>query len=115
MPRLTGARCQCAACGEPFNSVSVFDRHRRGTRSDESPHRGRRCLTTEEMTGRGWRRNAAGFWIARQRLVPVATPSAGAEIAPSLLDDSGSDRSPLRSALTRDLADERSGSVPRAA
>jgi hypothetical protein len=56
-PKLTGNRCQCAACGEYFNRERVFDRHRIGEPGN------RRCLTAAEMTARGWNRNAAGFWI----------------------------------------------------
>ena len=63
--RLTGSRCQCAACGEIFNSVSVFDLHRVG------PSRGypstRRCLTFGEMMVRGWSQNARSFWIRCKR------------------------------------------------
>lgn len=61
-PKLTGSRCRCSACGEFFNSVSVFDAHRTG------PHGpGRRCLTAEEMVSRGWLKNSQGFWISRLR------------------------------------------------
>lgn len=59
---LTGARCQCAACRQGFNSVSTFDRHRRGKPGS------RYCLTPAELRAAGWSRNAAGFWIERQRL-----------------------------------------------
>jgi len=56
--RLSGNRCQCTACGEFFNRVSTFDKHRTGRFGVD-----RRCLTTEEMQARGWSLNAAGFWI----------------------------------------------------
>lgn len=63
-PTLGEARCQCAACGELFNRTRVFDRHRVGeyAKAGEWAHH-RRCLTVAEMTARGWRRNAAGFWV----------------------------------------------------
>lgn len=63
-PTLGEARCQCAACGELFNRTRVFDRHRVGeyAKAGEWVHN-RRCLTVAEMTARGWRRNAAGFWV----------------------------------------------------
>ncbi len=64
--RLTGASCRCAACGEYFNSVSVFDRHRVG--NWEARGANRRCFATDEMLSRGWRLNARGFWIERPRL-----------------------------------------------
>lgn len=56
--KLTGQRCQCAGCGEHFNRVSTFDKHRTGA-FDGS----RRCRTEDEMLAKGWLRNAAGFWI----------------------------------------------------
>lgn len=55
--KLNGARCRCPACGEHFNSVSTFDRHRVGA------YTARRCLTVAEMTARGWNLNAGGFWM----------------------------------------------------
>jgi len=64
--KLTGSRCQCPRCGEHFNSVSVFDRHRVG--NWEAEGRNRRCLTVLEMLSRGWRLNRRGFWIERQRI-----------------------------------------------
>jgi hypothetical protein len=61
-PRLTGSRCLCRACGERFNSTAAFDRHRVDAVSGF-----RRCLISEEMTRRGMTRNAAGFWITKER------------------------------------------------
>lgn len=55
--RLTGARCRCGGCGERFNSVSGFDRHRVG------PPDARRCLTPAELVAKGWLVNSAGFWV----------------------------------------------------
>lgn len=56
--RLVGQRCQCTACGEGFNRVSTFDRHRVGEFDVD-----RRCLTTAEMEAKGWRYNAQRFWV----------------------------------------------------
>jgi hypothetical protein len=56
-PTLRGNRCQCTACGEYFNRVSTFDKHRTGAYDER-----RRCLSVPEMEGKGWKRNAAGFW-----------------------------------------------------
>lgn len=68
--RLTGIRCRCSCCGERFNSVSIFDRHRVGSYQECSALR--RCLSIDEMVVRGWERNARGFWIERQRIdVPL--------------------------------------------
>lgn len=68
--RLTESRCKCSACGEHFNSVSVFDAHRVG-----SYDIGRRCLTVSEMLCRGWIQNAVGFFIRghRSNFAPCAT------------------------------------------
>lgn len=62
--KLTGRRCQCSACGEFFNSCSLFDRHRVGSHANEA--RERRCLSRNEMTARGWSVNSSGFWIRSQ-------------------------------------------------
>lgn len=63
--RLTGSRCRCASCGERFNSLSTFDRHRIGPWTDRGAHR--RCLEPEELVRKGWQRNVGGFWIERRR------------------------------------------------
>jgi hypothetical protein len=64
--RLTGSRCRCASCGEYFNSVSIFDRHRVGLWDCAGKHR--RCLSVDEMRRRGWLLNPRRFWIERRRL-----------------------------------------------
>jgi len=88
--RLTGNRCRCTACGEPFNSVSTFDRHRIGGWQGRGADR--RCLSSSEMRARGWDRNAHGFWIERrtpreriERLRPRSQPAsapASREVSP---------------------------------
>jgi predicted DNA-binding transcriptional regulator AlpA len=82
--RLTGSRCRCPTCDEYFNSTSAFDRHRAGPWRDQGMHR--RCLSADEMTARGWRLNAKGFWIERQR--PVAgldrARISGDQVAPAV-------------------------------
>lgn len=55
------SRCQCAGCGQYFNRVSTFDKHRKGDYS------ARRCLSSDEMAALGWRLNDAGFWITAPR------------------------------------------------
>lgn len=55
--KLTGARCQCAACLEYFNSTGMFDRHRIGG------YASRRCLSADELMAKGYLKNSAGFWI----------------------------------------------------
>lgn len=77
--RLTGRRCQCAACGDYFNSTSTFDRHRVGY-FDSAEHEGsRRCLHALEMLSRGWSRNEAGFWIERRREAATTRVEAARE------------------------------------
>jgi hypothetical protein len=70
--RLTENRCLCQPCGEYFNSLKGFDRHRVGAYPNS-----RRCLTQPEMVNRGMTINAAGFWITeirrRGRLKTVAS------------------------------------------
>lgn len=73
-PKLTGNRCQCTACGEYFNGMQPFDKHRIGPFDDT-----RRCLTVPEMTARGWTRNAAGFWCERAN--SLAKPCAHGFVA----------------------------------
>lgn len=75
-PRLTGSRCQCAACGQLFNSTSTFYRHRVGDYAKPGELKGyRRCLFVPELLAKGWSRNEAGFWIERAR--ETATARAG--------------------------------------
>jgi hypothetical protein len=70
--RLTGNRCLCQPCGEYFNSLKGFDRHRVGKYPSS-----RRCLAPPEMVKRGMTVNAAGFWITeirrRSRIKTVAS------------------------------------------
>lgn len=73
--KLTGSRCQCAACGEVFNSVTIFDRHRREIYA--AAGRLRHCLTPAAMAARGWSRNASGFWIIETRSQRAARALAG--------------------------------------
>ena len=64
--------CLCGECGEYFNSVSAFDKHRTGNFEDKS----RRCLTPAELRGKGWLHNARGLWITSA--YPSAAESEGA-------------------------------------
>lgn len=62
---VTSQRCRCGSCGDFFNSVTAFDGHRVGPYRQlrDSPHAvDRRCLAPDEMTARGWQRNASGYW-----------------------------------------------------
>jgi hypothetical protein len=60
--RLTGNRCLCQPCGQYFNSLKGFDRHRVGAYPNS-----RRCLTPPEMIRRGMTANRDGFWITETR------------------------------------------------
>jgi len=52
--KLTETRCQCAECGEYFNSLGSFDKHRKGRYNVK-----RYCETPESL---GMEKNQAGFW-----------------------------------------------------
>lgn len=41
----------CSVCGEPFQSQTLFDKHRVGKYEPDE----RRCLTPDEMQAKGWR------------------------------------------------------------
>lgn len=60
--KLTGQKSFCTACGELFNSVCAFDRHRCGRFGHD-----RRCRSVTEMRERGMERNAKGFWTTGAR------------------------------------------------
>lgn len=60
--KLTGRRCLCRACGEHFNSVAGFDRHRTGSYDPLT----RRCLDYGQLMRKGFSKNAAGFWITER-------------------------------------------------
>jgi len=56
--KLTGARCQCRACDEYFNSTFAFDKHRIGKPEN------RQCMTQDAMLAKGMSTNEAGFWVS---------------------------------------------------
>jgi len=89
MPRLTGNRCQCPTCGEYFNGVQPFDKHRTGEYAKPGECQGnRRCLAAPEMEARGFIRNAAGFWCDRaaaQHAMRPRAPEFPARRAPSAM------------------------------
>jgi hypothetical protein len=68
----------CRSCNQDFSSVAMFDRHRvgkhaylyrEGLNMDPPREDGRRCLSVEEMTGKGWERDRRGRWSdPRERL-----------------------------------------------
>ena len=63
-PKLSGCRCQCAACGEYFGSERAFDRHRVGDYAAPGHWQGTRgCLSLSAMLADGWVRNGQGFLL----------------------------------------------------
>ena len=62
---LRGDRCRCSVmtggCGENFNSTSAFDKHRVWAEGKVL----RRCMTVEEMLGKGMAKNATGYWVTK--------------------------------------------------
>jgi hypothetical protein len=69
---LTGSRCRCRECGDVFNSVTAFDRHRVGKYPNQ-----RRCMSAAERRAEGMSRNDAGFWIVRRRTKAHVKPVTG--------------------------------------
>lgn len=61
-PALKYGRCQCTGCGEFFNSITVFDRHRVGAFEGLEAPSQRHCLTTVEMDSKGWTIDPRGCW-----------------------------------------------------
>lgn len=64
-------RNQCPACGELFNSVGAFDKHRYGEYGKEDKEKSgtykpsdRKCLDRNGMEELGMLKNNAGFWIS---------------------------------------------------
>ena len=77
--KLSGDRNQCRGCGAYFNSTFAFEKHRTGEFSKD-----RRCLTSDEMAGKGMSKNAAGFWISSAMPADISRPhvmSEGEEVA----------------------------------
>ena len=61
----------CTACGQDFAGITYFDKHRVGTfdyaysaglKLEPPREDGRRCLTRDEMTAKGWALNKDGRW-----------------------------------------------------
>jgi hypothetical protein len=71
----------CRSCEQDFSSVRLFDAHRIGKHDYLATERtgGRRCLSREEMLGRGWAGDARGRWQDPARVQAVReTVSAAA-------------------------------------
>ena len=59
---LTGQQSFCRACGQLFNSVAAFDKHRTGHFGKD-----RRCMTEAEMQAKGMAINGRGRWVTALR------------------------------------------------
>ena len=62
--KVTHHRCQCRGCGEFFNSVHAFDKHRVGVYDIRAPGYGRHCRTPAEMEAAGMSNSDRG-WISK--------------------------------------------------
>ena len=64
--KVTNSRCQCRECGEYFNSVGAFDKHRihRVDNKPVYPY----CLSIEGMGLSGMVQNSAGYWCSSANL-----------------------------------------------
>lgn len=86
-------KCECRACGESFGGESAFNRHRVGEFSMTPPNYGRRCLTEQEMAGKGWFRNAAGRWSTsawdKNYRLPICRRSTGGDRGPGAAERQG--------------------------
>jgi hypothetical protein len=65
-------RNQCSGCGELFNSIAAFDKHRHGRFGiPNKEHEGeyldavRKCYSTDEMTAKGMIKTNDGFWASK--------------------------------------------------
>ena len=60
--KLSGNSCLCGACGEIFQGVGGFDKHRYGEGLD------RHCRTPDELTQMGMFINSKGKWSKEFKL-----------------------------------------------
>ena len=65
--KLSGRRCQCAACGKFFSGDTAFDRHRVGKIVDVAPDYDRRCMDDGEMEKSGLKLNGVIWRWAKDR------------------------------------------------
>jgi hypothetical protein len=75
----TGDRNQCPSCGELFKSSRAFTKHRHGEIGVD-----RRCMTAEEMAGKGMLKNDKGFWITEAYLQGLHKARFAAGSAPDV-------------------------------
>ena len=56
--KTTHTKCKCTTCGDYFNSVAAFDKHRTGEHGVS-----RRCMTHQERREKKMDTNVAGYWV----------------------------------------------------
>jgi len=94
MSRLTCSDCErtysgsdrsgghCMSCHQSFSAQGGFDKHRVGQYGID-----RRCLTTDEMTAKGWHLDGRGDWRMPSKGNPWAiaamTPTDGLPVPPT--------------------------------
>lgn len=62
----TGAKMEhCAECHETFSGTRSGDRHRTGEHHIFRGPLRRRCLTADEMRGKGMVQNERGVWVSK--------------------------------------------------
>jgi hypothetical protein len=54
-------QAKCGSCGKTFGGLTGFDAHRVGKHTSTGPHYGRRCLSDDELSSKGYR-NIKGLW-----------------------------------------------------
>ncbi len=59
-------RCDCAECGRTLGGLDGFDAHRVSVTGQpgRDPEYDRRCATDAEITAKGLRQDARGWWVS---------------------------------------------------
>lgn len=74
--RIVGAKLEhCSCCHETFTCTTAGDMHRVGRHGVTDGSDRRRCLSSEEMLGKGMTRNSHGRWTAGGRWNPWTVES----------------------------------------
>ena len=73
---LRGDHNECPTCGKLFNSTFAFDAHRTGAwpslKNGITKHE-RRCMTTNEMEGKGMGVSRRGWWVTKVGYYDIPT------------------------------------------
>ncbi len=76
LPKLTGQRCLCRACGLVFTTTRNFDAHRTGTHDVHAPGYGRRCRSLAEL-------QAFGYSVGTDGAIRAPAPAVARNLTPS--------------------------------